>query len=78
LYKEFQKFSRAVLHFRKLAQQRKAANDNERPILFNYSKGKEGTSSFDAAHKQVHSIDSDGCGPLENWEKNYKPLLQES
>jgi hypothetical protein len=36
--------------------------------------GKEGITSFDMPHRQVHSIDTDGCGPLENWEKNFRPL----
>jgi hypothetical protein len=67
LYEEFQKFSKAkVLHFRKLGQQRKAANENESSRPFKYNKGKEGAPTFDATHKQVHSIDSDGCGPPEN------------
>jgi hypothetical protein len=25
--------------------------------------------SFNNATKQIHSIDSDGCGPPENWKK---------
>jgi hypothetical protein len=29
--------------------------------------------SFNNAHKQIHNIDLDGCGPLENWEKNFGP-----
>jgi hypothetical protein len=29
-------------------------------------------------HTQVHSIDTDRCGPLENWEKNFRPLRPES
>jgi hypothetical protein len=67
LYEEFRTFNKAeVLHFRKLAQQRKAANENESPRPFKYNKGKDGTPNFDATHKQVHSIDLDGCGPLEN------------
>jgi hypothetical protein len=74
LYEEFRKFSRAeVLLFHKLGQQRKSANENENSRLFKYSKSKEGTSSFDTSHRQVHSIDSDGCGPPENWEKNFRP-----
>jgi hypothetical protein len=59
-----------VLHFRKLGQQRKTANENESSRPFMYSKSKEGTSSFDASQKQVHNIDSNGCGPPENWGKN--------
>jgi hypothetical protein len=78
LYEEFRKFSRAeVLHFHKLGQQRKAANENKSSRPFKYSTSKEGTSSFDASHKQVHNIDSDGCGPPER-EKNFRPPRQES
>jgi hypothetical protein len=70
LYEEFQKFSRAeVLHFRKLGQKRKSTSENESTRPFKYNKSKEGHPSFDASHRQVHSIDSDGCRPLENWEK---------
>jgi hypothetical protein len=73
LYEEFQKFSRAeVLHFRKLGQQRKFASDNESSRPFKYSKSKEGHSSFDTSHRQVHYIDSDGCRPPKNWEKNFR------
>jgi hypothetical protein len=79
LYEEFQKFSRAeVLHFHKLGQQRKAANENESSRPFKYNKGKEGAPTFDATHKQVHSIDSDGCRPLENREKNFRPPRQKT
>jgi hypothetical protein len=74
LYDEFWKFSRAeVLHFRKLGQQRKSTSKNESSRSFKYSKSKEGKSCFDTSHRQVHNIDSDGCGPLENWEKKFKP-----
>jgi hypothetical protein len=31
-----------------------------------YNKSKEGASNLDTTHRQVHSIDSDGCGPPEN------------
>jgi hypothetical protein len=76
---EFSKFSRAeVLHFRKPGQQRKAANENESSRPFRYSRGKEGTPNFDAPHKQVHSIDSDGRRPLENRDKNFRPPRQKS
>jgi hypothetical protein len=61
------KFSRAeVLHFCKLGQQRKSTSENESSRPFKYSKGKEGITSFDMPHRQVHIIDTDGCGPLEN------------
>jgi hypothetical protein len=67
LYDEFHKFSKAeVLHFRKLGQQRKSTSDNESSMPSKYNKGKEGTTSFDVPRKQVHNINTDGCGPLEN------------
>jgi hypothetical protein len=79
LYENFWKFCRAeVLHFRKLGQQRKNVNENESSSPFKYRKIREGTSSFDASHKQVHSIDSDGCRPPKNWEKNFRPSRPES
>jgi hypothetical protein len=74
LYDDFQKFSRSeVLHFCKLDQQRKVPKESESSRPTKYIKSKENTMSFDTSHKQVHSIDSDGCGPPENWEKNYEP-----
>jgi hypothetical protein len=79
LYENFQKFSTVeVLHFCKLGQQRKTVNENQSSRPFKYSKSREGTSSFDASYKQVHNIDSDGRGPPENWEKNFRPLRPES
>jgi hypothetical protein len=52
LYVEFRKFSRAeVLHFHKLGQQRKAADENESSIPFKYNKGKEVAPTFDVTHK---------------------------
>jgi hypothetical protein len=42
------------------------------------AKRRENTSNFDTTHKQVHSIGSDGYGPLENWEKNFRPPHLES
>jgi hypothetical protein len=67
-----------VLHFCKLCQQRKTLNENEGSRPAKYSKSRESTSSFDTTHKQVHSIDSDGCGPPENWEKDFRPPRLES
>jgi hypothetical protein len=67
-----------VLHFRKLGQQRKTVNENEGSRPAKYSKSRENTSNFDTIHKQAHSIDSDGCRPPENWEKNFKPPWLES
>jgi hypothetical protein len=79
LFDEFHKFSRAeVLHFRKLGQRRKSTNENESSRPFKYNKGKEGTTSFNMPHKQVHNIDMDGCRPPENWEKNFRPPQPES
>jgi hypothetical protein len=71
LCEEFQKFSRSkVSHFRKLDQQRKVISENEGSTPFKYTRNKEGAASFDTTHEQVHNIDSDGCGPPENWDKN--------
>jgi hypothetical protein len=79
LYKEFQKFSRSeVSHYRKLDQQRKVTSENKSSRSFKYSKGREGATCFDVAHKQVHNIDSDGCGPQENWDKYFRPPWQEN
>jgi hypothetical protein len=67
LYDNFRKFSRIeVLHFRKLDQQRKVPKESEASRPTKYNKIKEGTLSFDNTTKQVHSIDSDGCGPPKN------------
>jgi hypothetical protein len=62
-----------VLHFHKLSQQRKIINENESSWPAKYSKSRESTLSFDTSHKQVHNINSDGCRPSENWEKNFRP-----
>jgi hypothetical protein len=67
-----------VLHFHKLGQQRKTINENESSRPAKYNKSKESTLSFDTSHKQVHNIDSDGCGPSENWEKNFRLPWPES
>jgi hypothetical protein len=79
LYEEFQKFNISeVSHFRKLDQQRKVTSENKGSRSFNYTINKEGEASFDIACKQVHIIDSDGYGPPENWDKNFRPPWQES
>jgi hypothetical protein len=79
LYDNFREISGSeVIHFRKLGQQRKSINENESSRPAKYNKSKEGTSSFHTSHKQVHSIDSDGCGPSENWEKIFRPPRLES
>jgi hypothetical protein len=62
-----------VLHFRKLDQQRKVSNESESSRPTKYVTSRENVMGFEASHKQVHNIDSDGWGPPENWEKNYGP-----
>jgi hypothetical protein len=62
-----------VLHFRKLDKQRKVPKENESSRPTKYSKSRESIMNFDTPHKQIHNIDSDGCGPSENWEKNFGP-----
>jgi hypothetical protein len=67
LYDNFRKFSKSeVLHFCKLEQQRKVSKENEasRPTMYN--RGRESTMNFNNATKQIHIINFDGCGPLEN------------
>jgi hypothetical protein len=74
LYDNFHKFGRSeVLHFHNLDQQRKVSKENEASRLTKCNKSREGTMSFKNAHKQIHIIDLDGCGPPENWEKNFRP-----
>jgi hypothetical protein len=53
-------------------QQRKATSENEGSRPFKYTRNKEGAASFDIARMQVHIIDSDGCGPPKNWDKNFR------
>jgi hypothetical protein len=62
-----------VLHFHKLDQQRKVPKKSEASRPTNYNKSRENTMSFDIPHKKIHIIDSDVCGPSENWEKNFGP-----
>jgi hypothetical protein len=72
LYEQFVKFSKSkVQHIRKLEQQRKISKLDEapRPLCYN-----DNQCSYP---KPMHSIDSDGCGSLENWEKNFGPPPQE-
>jgi hypothetical protein len=72
LYEEFTKFSKSeVLHFRKLEQQRKAPKHDEAPRPPGYNDNQR------TYPKQVHNIDSNSCGPSENWEKNFGPPPQE-
>jgi hypothetical protein len=67
-----------VLHVRKLGQQRKTINENEGSRPTKYTKSRGNTSNFDTTHKQATSIDSNGCGPPEIWEKNFRPPRLES
>jgi hypothetical protein len=53
-------------------------NENEGSRSTKYIKSRENTSNFDTTHKHVNSIDSDGCGPPENWEKKFRPPRLES
>jgi hypothetical protein len=72
LYEQFAKFSKSeIQHFRKIEQQRKASKPDEasRP---HHNESQRGYP------KPMHSIDSDGCGPLENWEKNYGTPSQQT
>jgi hypothetical protein len=79
LYEELYQFSRAeILHFHRPVQQRKSTNGSESYRPFKYTRNKEGTSSFDIPHRQVHNIDSDGCGPPRNWDINFRPPQIES
>jgi hypothetical protein len=65
LYEQFSIFNKSeIQHFHKLEQQRKASKADEAPK----PRHNESQHSYP---KPVHSIDSDGCGPPENWEKNY-------
>jgi hypothetical protein len=71
LYEQFTKFSKLeVQHFRKLEQQRKVAKLDEAPRP-HYSDNQRNYP------KPVHSIDSDGYRPPENWKKNFRGPSQE-
>jgi hypothetical protein len=66
LYEQFVKFSKSeVQHFRKLEQQRKSLRTDKAPRPPHYNDNQR------SYPKPVHNIDSDGCGPPENWEKNF-------
>jgi hypothetical protein len=72
LYEEFSKFSKSeVLHFRNLEQQRKAPKHNEASRTAYYNDNQRNYP------KQVCNIDSDDCGPTENWENNFDHLRKE-
>jgi hypothetical protein len=67
LHEQFTNFSKLeVQHFRKLEQQRKTPKQNEAPR----PRYNDNQCNYP---KPVHNIDSDGCGPPENWEKNFGP-----
>jgi hypothetical protein len=71
LYEQFMKFSKSETHhFCKLEQQRKVSKPDEDPKP-QYNENQRSYS------KPAHNIDSDGCGPPENWEKNFGTLPQE-
>jgi hypothetical protein len=74
LYENFEKNSKSeVLHFRKVEQQRKAPKESEASKPARYNKGRPSTNNYDSISKHVNSIDSDGYGPPENWEKFFGP-----
>jgi hypothetical protein len=63
LYEQFTKFNKSeIQHFRKLEQQRKVSKADEAPR----PRHNESQCSYP---KSVHNINSDGCGPPENWRK---------
>jgi hypothetical protein len=65
LYNNFLKFVKLeVLHLCKLEQQRDVPKENEASRPTKYNRGRESTMRFDNTTKQLHSIDSDGCGTL--------------
>jgi hypothetical protein len=71
LYEQFTKFSKSeVQHFCKLEQLRKVAKSYKTTI----PRYNDSQCNYP---KPVHNIDSDGCGPPENWEKNFRGPSQE-
>jgi hypothetical protein len=66
LYDQLTKFSKyEIQHFRKLEQQRKVAKPDKAPRACNGDNQQN-------YPKLVHNIGSDGCGPLENWNKKFR------
>jgi hypothetical protein len=58
-------------HFRKHEQQRKISKPYEAPRPHH--------NESQCNHpKPTHNINSNGCGPAENWEKNYGTLSQQT
>jgi hypothetical protein len=79
LYDNFDKFIRSeALYFRKLDQQRNVPKENEASRLTNYNKSRKSIMCFNNVTKQIHSIDSDGCGPPKIWETNFGPPRPEN
>jgi hypothetical protein len=71
LYELFAKFSKSeIQNFCKLKQQRKTSKTDEAPR----PRYNDNQRSYP---KLVHSFDSNGCGPPENYEKNFGTPLQE-
>jgi hypothetical protein len=71
LYDQFANFSKVeVQHFRKLKQQRKVPKSDEAPR----PRYNDNQCNYP---KPVHNIDSDSCGPPENWQKSYEESSQE-
>jgi hypothetical protein len=72
LYEPFTKFSKSkIQHFHKLELQRKVSKADEAPRPCH-------NQSQRSYPKPVHCIDSDGCGPPLNWEKNYGTPSQQT
>jgi hypothetical protein len=72
LYEHFDKFSKfEIQHFHMLEHQRKILKPDEAPRPCH-------NESHHNYPKLVHNIDSKGCGPLENWEKNYGIASQQT
>jgi hypothetical protein len=71
LYEQFTKINKSeIQHFRNLEQQRKVSKPDKAPR----PRYNENQRSYP---KPVHNIDSDGCGPPKNWERNFGTPLQE-
>jgi hypothetical protein len=70
LYDNFHQFSKSkALHFHKLEKQRKVHKENEASRPNKYSRGRGIIMSFDNTIKEIHSIDSNGCGPQKTGRK---------
>jgi hypothetical protein len=70
LYEQFKKFSKSeIQHLCKPEQQRNVSKQ-DKATRFCYNDNQH------SYPKPMHSINSDGCGPPENWEKNFGSSLQ--